>query len=455
MPGRSMVRALAHRNFRLFLIGQTLSLVGTWTQSTAMPWLVARLTGSTWLTGQVGFFSQLPCLFLAPVAGIVTEHANRQRLLIVTQSLAMVQALVLAFMVLAGVIQVWHIILLNALLNAVNAFDMTARQTFLGDMLDRREDLANAIALNSMIVNGSRLFGPALAAWLIATAGEGGCFLINAMSFVAVLAAILVMRLPERAAGTRRRPPAMQGLSEGVRYALGTPPIRATLMLVGLTSLVGLPYSTLVPFVATNILHGDATTYGWLMTAPGIGAFSAGVMLSWIGLRHIVVRMAVAPIVAGLCLVGFSYAGNLPAALALLFGSGFAFLTLLNSCNTLVQAVVADDKRGRVMSLYTMMFLGISPLGSVLVGYLADPSRLHLDGALRICGSACIVGGLLFAVGSRKWRIETERRLVTARTPLDESPAFPVRGADTEEPQSAATPSDAARLAPAERLDAK
>jgi MFS family permease len=440
-----MLRALAHRNFRLFFAGQTLSLIGTWTQSTAMPWLVAVLTGSPALTGRVGFFAQLPSFFLSPFAGLVTEHANRHRLLLVTQTLAMLQALALAGLVIFGHIQVWHIVLLSATLNAINAFDMTARQTFLGDMLDRREDLANAIALNSAMVNGSRLFGPALAAWLIATAGVAGCFLINGASFLAVLAAILAMRMPLRPAAGLARPPALHGLAEGCRYAAGTAPIRATLLLVGLTSLTGLPYATLMPFYATDVLHGGAKTYGWLMTAPGIGAFAAGLLMALLGLSGVLIRLAAAPIVAGLCLAGFALQPGLPAALALLFVSGFAFLTLLNTCNTLIQTVVADDKRGRVMSLYTMMFLGVNPLGSALVGYLAE--HFGVTGALRVCGLACLAGGVVFAVRVPSWRAEV-LRLPAGKEPAAESAAFPVRGAEAEE-QPATAPQDAARLTPA------
>jgi MFS family permease len=445
MPGRSILRALAYRNFRLFFIGQSLSLIGTWTQSTAMPWLVAVLTGSPALTGQVGFFAQLPSFFLSPFAGLVTEHANRRRLLIVTQTLAMIQALILAALVMTGHVQIWQLVALSATLNAINAFDMTARQTFLADMLEHREDLANAIALNSAMVNGSRLFGPALAAALIASVGIAVCFLINGLSFVAVLIAILAMRM-HPVAKPAHRPPPLRGLVDGFRYAAFTAPIRATLLLVGLSSLAGLPYATLLPFYASEVLHGDATTYGWLMTAPGVGAFLAGVLMAFLGLRKVLTRLAVAPVVAGACLMMFAAKPNLPGALALLLVSGFAFLTLLNSCNTLIQAVVANDKRGRVMSLYTMMFLGVTPLGSAMVGYLAE--RLSVVGAMQVCGVLCAAGGVIFALRVPFFRADVERML-TGPCPPTESAAFPVRGGDMEDSQPLPTPQDPARFAPA------
>src|SRR5437660_879904 len=220
MPGRSILGALAHRNFRLFFAGQTLSLIGTWTQSTAMPWLVSGLTDSKTILGLVAFSSQLPSFFLPPFAGVLTDRVNRHRLLLVTQSLAMFQAFGLAALVWAGHVKIWQLILFNLTLSAINAFDMTARQTFLGEMLDDREDLANAIALNSAMVNGARLFGPTLAALLIATTGEAGCFFLNGVSFLAVLLALLAMRLPPRVTADHRTP-VWRGLRDGFAYVVG------------------------------------------------------------------------------------------------------------------------------------------------------------------------------------------------------------------------------------------
>lgn len=433
MLGAPVLRALSHRNFRLYFVGQAVSLIGTWTQSTAVPWLVARMTESPWLMGQVGFFSQLPCFFLAPYAGYVVEHSNRHRLLLITQTLAMIQAFLLAALVLTGAIRVWHIIVLNASLNAINAFDMTIRQTFLRDMLGRREDLANAIGLNSTLVNGSRLIGPALAAWLIATLDIGVCFLVNALSFLAVLISILAMRVPPSSHIGVKRLGVWQGLTEGVAFAIRTPPIRAALLLVGLTSLVGLPYATLVPFYATEVLKGDATTYGWLMTAPAVGAFCAGLLMSAIGLKSLVLRTAISPILAGGFLMGFSLGPSLPISLGLLFGSGFSFLTLLNSCNTLIQTIVPDSKRARMMSLYTMMFLGVAPIGSAFVGYLADPAHLKILGAIRVCGLICLAGGVVYSIRAPSW-LERLKRMLDRNLPATNEQILPVMavGPDNE-----------------------
>jgi MFS family permease len=409
-----MLRALTHRNFRLFFGGQTLSLIGTWTQSVAMPWLVHRLSQSELVLGLAAFSAQLPSFFLPPIAGVVTDRVDRHRLLIATQSFAMIQAFVLAALVLTDRVQIWSLVLLNFSLSAINAFDITARQTFLGDMLDNKEDLANAIALNASLVNGARLFAPALAAQLIAWLNEGACFFVNALSFVAVLLALLAMRIKPRPEPTHR-PSFTQSMREGFRYVTGSPPIRAVLLVVSIVSLFGLSYSLLLPVYVHHHLDGTAQTYGWLMTAPGVGAFTAGMWLAWRGMKGVLIRIALSPITAGLCLAGFVFQPSLPLAIVLLFGSGFSFLTLLNSCNTLLQTYADEDKRGRVMSFYSMAFLGMAPLGSLLIGALAQ--FLGVTFTLALCGSLCAAGGIYFQIVRHRWQDEVRATIRAKRVP--------------------------------------
>lgn len=396
-----LLRAMAHRNFRLYFAGQTCSLIGTWVQSTAMPWLIARLTESPAWVGVAGFWAQLPSLFCAPFAGVVADHADRHRLLMVTQLLAMGQALALAALVGGGSVQVWQVVMLNAVLSAVNAFDMTARQAFLGDMLDTKDDLANAIALNSSMVGGARLIGPSLAAWLIVQFGEAGCFLVNALSFAAVLASLLAMRVRRRERPTARLS-VWTNLREGCGYAAATPDVRLGLGMIGLMSLVGLPYVTLMPFYVREDMGAGPEVYGLLMTAPGVGAFAASWVLAWLGLRGIRVRIGLAMAAAGVCLAAFSTRPGLIAAAGLLFGAGFSFLMVLNSGNSLIQTVVPDAMRGRVMSLYTMAFIGLGPVGSLAVGALAEV--VGVPAAMRWCGGACAAAGL--AVAARQFQGE-------------------------------------------------
>jgi MFS family permease len=423
MPGRSIVRALAHRNFRLFFAGQTLSLIGTWTQSTAMPWLVSGLTDSKAVLGFVAFSSQLPSFFLPPFAGVVTDRVNRHRLLLLTQTFAMLQAFGLAALVWSGHVEIWQLILFNVSLSAINAFDMTARQTFMGEMLENREDLANAIALNSAMVNGSRLFGPTLAAVLIATTGEAGCFFLNGVSFLAVLLALMAMRLPPRPAPGVRQP-VWHGLREGFVYVAGHAPIRAILILVSAVSLLGLPYAVLLPIYARETFGDDPTHYGLLMTAPGVGALVASLVIAWLGLRFSMLRIAGGPVLTGACLLGFSAIDSLALSLAFLFGAGVGIMFLLNTSNTLLQSLVPDAMRGRVLSFYTMSFLGMAPLGSLILGSLADAVGVRV--VIAAAGVLCAVAGGLFWTRIHEWRPLVRAQILgsAATTSL---PTFPVR----------------------------
>lgn len=434
MAGRSIGRAFRHRNFRLFFGGQALSLVGTWTQSTAMPWLVTGLTDSKTLLGFVAFSSQLPSFFLPPLAGVVTDRVNRHRLLLLTQSMAMLQAFGLAALVWAGHVRVWHLIVFNVSLSAINAFDMTARQTFLAELLADRDDLANAIALNSAMVNGSRLFGPALAAILIAWAGEAACFFLNGVSFLAVLVALVAMRLPLRPPAEVRTP-VLHGLREGFAYVSGSPPIRSILLLVSLVSIIGLPYAVLLPIYARERLDGDPRMYGLLMTFPGVGALAASVLIAWMGLRHALRRVAAGPVLTGLSLVGFAFANPFWLALVCLFGTGFGLMLLLNTSNTLLQSLAPDRLRGRVLSFYTMSFLGMAPIGSLLMGSAADV--FDVTTVFAAAGVLSVFAGSVFGVHMPRWRPLVRAQLGVAR-PAGVPPVFPTR-TELEGRQEAAT----------------
>ena len=422
MPGRSILRALAHRNFRLFFTGQTLSLIGTWTQSTAMPWLVSGLTDSKTILGLVAFSSQLPSFFLPPFAGVLTDRMNRHRLLLVTQSLAMCQAFGLAALVWTGHVRIWQLVMFNLTLSAINAFDMTARQTFLGEMLDSRDDLANAIALNSAIVQGSRLFGPALAALLIWRTGEAGCFFLNGVSFLAVLVALVAMRLPSRPP-VGLHAPMLHGLREGFGYVSRTVPIRSLLLLVSAVSLLGLPYAVLLPIYARETFGNSPSNYGWLMTAPGVGALAASVVIAWQGLRHALFRVCTGPILTGLCLVGFASTTTIWLNVACLFGAGVGIMALLNTTNTLLQSLAPDALRGRVLSFYTMSFLGMAPLGSLVLGSSADV--VGVRPVVAAAGCLCLIAGSVFAARMRPWAPTVKTHLRNSRTLS--LPAFPVR----------------------------
>ncbi len=391
---KTVLRALAHRNFLLFFIGQSISLVGTWLQQTAMIWMVYRLSKSAFLLGLVGFAGQIPTFFLAPVAGVVSDSWNRQRILLVTQTLAMVQAFLLAVLTLAGVIAVWHIMALSVFLGVVNAFDITTRQAFMTDMVDRKEDWANAIALNSSMVNGARLVGPSLAGILIALMGEGICFLLNGVSYIAVIVALAAMRVPQRP--SRKRPRMLRSLREGFAYAFRFAPIRAILLMLGLVSLVGMPYVVLMPVFASEVLGGGPDTLGLLMGASGLGALGAAIYLasrqSVLGLgRHIALGAAV----FALGMIAFSFSRAMLLSVLTLCVSGFAMMVHIAASNTVLQTVVEEDKRGRVMSLYTMAFMGMAPLGSLLAGAMAE--LIGAPATLRICAAFCLAGAAMFA----------------------------------------------------------
>ncbi len=391
----SLGRALSHRNFRLFLFGQGISLIGTWMQQVALAWLVFELTGSSFWLGVVGFCGQAPALVLAPFAGVFVDRWNRLRLLLLTQTLMMLQAFALAALALTGRANVPWVLGLSVFLGVLNVFDMTARQAFYTEMVERPEDLANAIALNSSMVNGSRLVGPALAGLLLAETSAGVCFLVNGVSYLAVLAALLAMRLVPRPR-PRHRGRVLAGLREGLAYALGFAPIRAILLLLALVSLMGMSYSVLLPVFAQDVLGGGAYTFGLLGAAAGVGALVGALQLAArptvLGLGRWIALM---PALFGAALIGFSFSKTLWLSLPLLMMAGFAMMVQMASSNTVLQTIVEEDKRGRVMSLYTMAFLGTAPLGSLLAGWLAEV--IGPQNMVRLGGACCAAGSLLFA----------------------------------------------------------
>jgi len=363
-------------------------------QQIAMSWLVYRVTGSALLLGVVGFASQIPTFVLAPVAGVLADRWSKHRVLVWTQTLSMLQAVVLTVLVLGNIVQVWHIVALSGFIGMVNAFDIPARQSFLIEMIDRREDLGNAIALNSSMMNGTRLIGPSIAGVLIAAVGEGICFLLNAVSYLAVIAALLAMRVKPKISKSGAKS-IIHELCDGISYAYRFPPIKAILLLIALVSLAGIPYTVLLPIFARDILHGGAHTFGFLMAAAGIGSFVSAILLasrkSILGLGRIIPFAAA---VFGLAIAAFAVSRTLWLSLFLLFIAGLGMMAQIASSNTILQTLVDDDKRGRVMSLFTMSFMGMAPFGSLLAGALAG--SIGVSNTLLIGGVACIVGALFF-----------------------------------------------------------
>ena len=391
----STFRALSHRNYRLFFGGQSISLIGTWMQLIAVSWLVFRLTDSAFLLGVVGFSSRIPTFVVAPFAGTVVDRWNRHRLLIATQVLSMLQALLLAVLILTGTITVWQIIVLSLLLGLINAFDIPVRQSFVVEMIEKREDLGNAIALNSSMVNGARLVGPSIAGVLIAGVGEGMCFLINAVSFVPVILSLLAMSV--RPGGKKtQRPSIFEELKEGFAYAFGFVPIRSVLLLLALVSLMGMPYTILMPIFAGKILHGGPQTLGFLMGATGVGALGGAIFLASrktvLGLGRMIV---IASTLFGAGLIVFSFSRLLWLSFTVMMVIGFGMMVQLTSSNIVLQTIVDEEKRGRVMSFYTMAFMGMAPFGSLLGGGLA--SRIGAPYTVALGGMACILGAMTFA----------------------------------------------------------
>lgn len=402
---RFMLRALGARNYRLFFTGQGVSLIGTWLTRVATSWLVYRLTSSALLLGVVAFAGQIPTFVLAPFGGVLVDRWDRRRILLVTQFLSMLQSFALAALALSKSISVWHVAALSLLQGLINAFDTPARQAFVIEMVENKADLPNAIALNSSMVNGARLLGPSVAGVLIATVGEGGCFLIDGFSYLAVIYSLWAMRITsQRPARARAR--VLHELAGGFRYAFHFPPIRALLLLLALVSLMGMPYTVLMPVVATQSLHGGPHTLGFLMAATGVGALGGALFLasrrSVVGLGRTIVLAAGA---FGVGLIGFAASRALWLSLPLMLVTGFGMMVEMAASNTILQTIVEEHMRGRLMSFYTMAFMGTAPFGSLLAGALA--TRIGASWTIALGGFACVVGALLFA-----FRLPALRELV-------------------------------------------
>ncbi|MDE2492185.1 MAG: MFS transporter [Elusimicrobia bacterium] len=391
-----MLRALKYRNYRLFFGGQIVSLVGNWMTMVATSWLVYRLTGSAWTLGVVGFAGQFPSFLLAPFAGIFVDRVDKHRLLVTTQTLAMLQSFSLAALTLSGRITIPLLILLSAADGVINAFDMPCRQAFVVEMIEKKEDLGNAIALNSSMVNASRLIGPAIGGVVIALAGEGWCFFLDGASFLAVIAALLAMRVAKRAPKPRHAGGALAELREGWDYVTGSAPIRSIILLLALVSLVGFPYSVLLPIFAGRILGGGPHTLGLLMSASACGALAGAL---WLASRRTVLGLGrmipVSAALFGAGLIGFALSKALWLSALLLVPVGVGFMIQIAGSNTIVQTIVDDDKRGRAMSFFMMAFLGTAPLGSLLAGSLAQ--RFGAPRTLVAGGLCCLAGAAWFA----------------------------------------------------------
>jgi len=360
-----------------------------------MSWLVYRLTGSTLLLGAVAFFNQIPTLFLGPFAGVVADRFERKRLLVWTQSLSMVQALILAALVLTGDIATTHIIALSLLIGIINAFDIPIRQSFVLQMVERKEDLGNAIALNSAMFNGARFVGPLVAGILISTVGEGVCFLLNGISYIAVLASLVAITVAPRRNHSGKAN-VLREFGEGIRYAFGFKPIIAILALLSTFSLAGAPYLVLMPAFAKDILHGGAHTYGFMMSAAGIGALSATVYLaSRSNAQGLIKIIPAASAAFAVGIASFAFSKNLAFSIVCLLIAGFGMMTQIASSNTIIQTIVDEDKRGRIMSLYAMSFMGVMPFGSILAGSIADVIGVRCT--MLLGAACCLAAASIFA----------------------------------------------------------
>jgi MFS family permease len=393
---RFALRALQHRNYRLFFGGQTVSLIGTWMTRIATAWLVYKLTRSAFLLGVTGFAGQIATFVLAPFAGVWVDRWDRHRTLLVTQVLSMLQSFILAALALAHIINIPEIIWLSVFQGLINAFDMPARQSFVVEMIEGREDLSNAIALNSSMVNAARLLGPSIAGMVIAGVGEGYCFLIDGISYIAVIISLLAMTITRLPSPVRHKD-MLHDLREGWSYVSGSVPIRSVLLLLALISLVGMPYTVLMPIFAGTVLHRGPHTLGFLMGASGVGALISAVLLA---LRKSVRGLGrIIPISAALFgagLIGFSFSRILWPSLLLMLLTGGGMMEQMAVSNTILQTIVDDDKRGRVMSFYSMAFMGMAPFGSLLAGISAE--RIGAPHTLFIGGIFCIVGAAWFAL---------------------------------------------------------
>ncbi|MPY90895.1 MAG: MFS transporter [Luteitalea sp.] len=421
------LRSLRHQNFRLFLSGQLVSLIGTWMQMVAQAWLVYRLTGSSVQLGLIGFAGQIPVFLLAPLGGAVADRVSRHRVVVAAQATMMVLALLLAVLTLSDLVRLSHIYVLATLLGMANAFDMPARQAFVIEMVGR-SDLQNAIALNSSMVNAARIAGPAIAGLTVAAVGEGWCFLINGLSYVAVIAGLLAMRVRSQPY-VHATVPAWASILEGLDFVARTEPVRALLLLLGLVSLMGMPYTVLMPVFADQMLGGGVWGYGTLLAAAGVGSLAGAVTLTMRrDLRGLGKWVAIACGSFGVGLVLFSLSRHFWLSASILLPTGYFMMFQMAASNTLIQSMVPDALRGRVMAVYSMMFIGMAPFGALLAGMLADAIGPPLTVA--VGGAACLVGAVLFAYRLPALR-GPARKLIVAQQAAAGDPAESTTGTAT------------------------
>jgi MFS family permease len=416
-PG--LFRALGYRNYRLFASGQIISLIGTWMQTVAESWLVYRLTGSALLLGVVGFANRIPVFLFSTLGGAVADRYNRHRIVVATQIASMLLASLLAFLTLTHLVQVWHLMAIATLLGLVNAFDIPGRQSFVVELV-AREDLQNAIALNSSMFNGARIIGPAVAGVLVAAVGEGWCFFANAVSYLAVIAGLLMMRVPQTA------PLAPQTsmwahVAEGFRFVLRSRPILVLLLLLGLVSLMGTPYSVLMPIIADRTFHAGSRGLGLLMGGAGVGAFIGAISLARrVGLKGYGRSIGLGAIGLGLSLIAFSTVRYFWIGVALLLPVGYCMMTQMAASNTLIQSMIPNSLRGRVMAVYSMMFMGMAPIGALLAGAVAGWVGATMTVA--IGGVFCLLAGLIYLNQLPHFR-EQARAMIRAQEVLPATPA--------------------------------
>jgi MFS family permease len=396
------LRALRHRNFRLFLTGQIFALIGYWIQILAQSWLLYRLTGSATLLGVLAFASSLPILLLAPVAGWWADRCNLHRTMFVTQALELLQAVILATLALTGMLQPWHIIALAMMMGILVAVELPIRHAYLLELVEGKEDLPNAIALTSLMANSGRMIGPALAGILIGVLSEAHCFLINAFTYIAVVISFLLIRVR-----AQPREPSKQallaGLREGFAYSWNLLPIRALLLTLSVVALLAAPYMTLMPVMVREVFHGNSELMGFLMSASGGGAICGTLyMASRKNARGLIRLIIIAVLAAGTALTLFANAPSVWLALPLLSVIGFGILVTSVSVNTILQTIVDDDKRGRVMSLYTAAFLGVMPFGALTAGALAD--LIGPRATLTLGGLCCVAAALILARNRHRLR---------------------------------------------------
>jgi MFS family permease len=413
------LRAFRHRNYRLFFGGQLISLTGTWMQSVAESWLVFRLTGSSALLGVSSFASLAPVFLFATVGGTIADRTNRHRIIVITQTASMILPLILATLTFTHTVRVWHVLVLASCLGVVNAFDIPARQAFLVEMVGR-EDLMNAIALNSSMVNGARVVGPAVAGLLVAAVGEAWCFLLNGLSYIAVIAGLLMMHVPPRPRAASRGS-AWRDTIAGFRFVAHTAPVRALLLLLGVISFAGMPYSVLMPVFAESILHGGARGLGLLMGASGLGALGGALALvRRSGVYGLGRWVAVASASFGVALAAFSLSRVFWLSALLLIPVGASMMVEMASSNTLIQAMVPNELRGRVMAVYSMMFMGMAPFGALSAGWLAE--RFGAPRTVAFGGIVCVAAAGVFSLRLPALRT-VGRQLIVAQEVAGGDPA--------------------------------